>query len=240
MIKVCLIGTNGRMGQLIVDVLQNTPHALLAAGVVRHMPDKASPLPLTTDVGAAVAASDVIIDFSVADHVAAHAALAAIHGKAFMTGVTGLPPVAIDELRQAAARIPVLYAANTSLSLAVMKAAVRQVSALLAPFDYDVAIHDEHHRMKKDAPSGTAKALGAEVLAGNKGTHEPAYSAIRTGGIVGEHEVVFAGFGETIRLRHSVTDRRVFAQGAVESALWLAQQGPGYYTMDDVIALPAA
>ena len=99
------------------------------------------------------------------------------------------------------------------------------------------AILDEHHRMKKDAPSGTAKALGEVVLAGNAGSKEPAYAAIRVGHIVGEHEVTFAGEGEVIRIRHSVTDRRIFARGALQAALWLNGKPKGFYGMQHVLSL---
>jgi 4-hydroxy-tetrahydrodipicolinate reductase len=103
--------------------------------------------------------------------------------------------------------------------------------------DYDVAIIDEHHRMKKDSPSGTAKILGDAVRQGNGGRKMPQYAAIRAGHIIGEHEVIFTGNGETIRLRHSVTDRGIFARGALDAALWLHKKPAGFYGMDDVLGI---
>ena len=164
--------------------------------------------------------------------------LAAKHKKPFVCGVTGLEPRrALEVIKQAATKIPVLYAPNTSLSLAVMKQVTALAAKLLGTFDYDVSILDEHHRMKKDAPSGTARTLGEAVLRGNGGKKTPSYAAVRAGAIVGEHEVAFVGQGEIIRLRHSVTDRRIFARGAVQAALWLHGKPAGFYGMEDVLGI---
>jgi 4-hydroxy-tetrahydrodipicolinate reductase len=154
-----------------------------------------------------------------------------------MSGTTGLDAEGLKALKQAAQKIPVLHAPNTSLSLAAMKRITALAAQLLGNLDYDVAITDEHHAQKKDAPSGTAKALGEAVIAGSNGKKTPSYSSIRAGSIVGEHEVIFAGNGEIIRLHHSVTDRHIFARGAVEAALWLAKKPAGLYGMDDVLGL---
>ena len=118
-----------------------------------------------------------------------------------------------------------------------MKQVVTLAAKLLKDHDYDISILDRHHRMKKDAPSGTAKTLGEAVLAGNKNSKQPAYSDIRAGAIVGEHEVSFVGQGETISLQHSVTDRDIFAHGAIEADLWVTSKAPGLYSMDDVLGV---
>jgi 4-hydroxy-tetrahydrodipicolinate reductase len=238
MMKIGLLGYGGRMGRLIAEEIAASDVCVLAGGAVRAMkPEykKAEGLLLTPHADEVIAISDVVIDFTTAAAVIDHAHSTLAHKKPFMTGVTGLAPAAHDALKEASAKIPLLYAANTSLSLSAMKQITVLAAKLLAPFDYDVAITDEHHRMKKDAPSGTAKALGEAVLRGNGGKKTPSYSSVRAGKIVGEHEVVFAGIGEIVRLHHSVTDRGVFAKGALAAALWLHGKKPGFYGMEDVL-----
>jgi 4-hydroxy-tetrahydrodipicolinate reductase len=241
MIKIGLLGYSGRMGQAIATEIAAMDDACtLAAGVVRSIkPEykKAEGLLITAKGDEAIAISDVIIDFTLAEAVATNVRLAVTHNKPYVCGATGLSAETMDALKQAAKKIPVLYAANTSLSLAVMKQITKLTAKLLGPFDYDVAILDEHHRMKKDAPSGTAKALGDAVTQANGGKKNPSYAAIRAGHIVGNHEVVFAGNGETIRLQHVVSDRNVFARGAVQAALWLHKKPAGFYSMDDVLGI---
>ncbi|HUY68739.1 MAG TPA: dihydrodipicolinate reductase C-terminal domain-containing protein [Alphaproteobacteria bacterium] len=245
MIKIGLLGYTGRMGKLIAEEIAANDACVLAGGAVR--PEnyekraaeykEAEGILITPKADEVIAISDVVVDFTLAGSVTDHARLAATHKKPYMTGVTGLAPGTQDALKQAAAKIPVLYAPNTSLSLATMKQIVSLASKLLSPFDYDISILDEHHRMKKDAPSGTAKALGEAVARGNNNAKTPSYASVRAGSIVGEHEVVLAGAGEVIRLRHSVTNRRVFARGALQAALWLHSKPPGFYGMDDVVGI---
>ena len=240
MIRIGVLGYSGRMGRLIAEEIGGMQGCVLSGGVVREMkPEyaRADNIPVTTNAEDIINASDVVIDFASAESTPGYVALTASKGKAYVCGVTGLDNKTIDTLKAAANAAPVLYAPNTSLSLAAMKQITALAAKLLGGFDYDVAIHDEHHRMKKDAPSGTAKALGEAVLASNGGAKHPQYSAVRAGFIVGEHEVSFVGNGEIIRLHHSVTDRRIFARGAVEAAVWLAKKPKGFYGMDDVLGI---
>lgn len=240
MIRVGILGYSGRMGQLIADEILAGGACKLAGGLVREItpqtrkPDGAL---ITTNAEALIAASDVVIDFSTAEATSGFAALAAINGKAFVSGTTGFGAEGIDALKQASKKIPLLYGTNTSLSLVAMKRVTELTAKLLANFDYDVAIIDEHHSKKKDAPSGTAKTLGEAVTHGNGGKKTPEIISIRAGSIVGEHEVIFAGQGEVIRLHHSVTDRRIFARGALQAALWLHGKPVGFYTMENVLGL---
>lgn len=242
-VKVGIIGLNGRMGQAIAHVLQETDGAQLAAGLVQtSVAAKNSSIPaetiLTTQPEEFFQHIDVAIDFSVMAAAGKHAECAAAAKCPFVCGITGLSKESLDVFEKVSQHIPVLYASNTSLSLIVMKKLAKYAAQLLADHDYDIAIIDEHHRWKVDAPSGTAKTLAELIMEGNKGKHMPRFSDIRAGGIVGEHEVIFAGLGETIRLRHSVTDRTIFARGAVTAALWLARQQKGLYKMDDVLETP--
>jgi len=240
MIKIGLLGYGGRMGQVIAGEIAASTTATLVAGVVRSVKSeykKTEGLLITTKADEAIAMSDVIIDFTLANATVANIQLAVTHKKPFVCGTTGLSAETTDALKKAAKTIPVLYASNTSLSLAVMKRATKLAAKLLAGFDYDVAILDEHHNMKKDAPSGTAKTLGEAVTEANGGKKQPTYASIRAGHIIGNHEVIFAGNGETIRLQHSVSDRRIFARGAVQAALWLYNKPAGFYGMDDVLGM---
>lgn len=240
MIRLGLLGYGGRMGQAIAAEIAASQLCKLVGGADHHIEPNAKKtegLLLSQNVDEVIGVSDVVIDFTSADSTPDHARRAAAHGKAFVSGTTGLTPAGIAALKKAAESVPLLYASNTSLSLAATKRIVAAAAKLLGGFDYDVAIIDEHHRMKKDAPSGTALSLSEAVTAGNGGAKNPSYAAIRAGYIVGEHEVVFAGEGEVIRIRHSVTDRRIFARGAVQAALWLSGKPKGFYSMDDVLGM---
>ena len=170
---------------------------------------------------------EVIVDFTRAAAVPELVAIARQHRIPYVCCTTGIDNVPLQE---ASKDIPILVASNTSLSMAVAESAAAHISRLLARFNYNVHIHEEHHTRKKDAPSGSALALGAAV------DRPVQYSSVRVGDIVGEHSVIFAGTSQTIRLHHSVTDRRVFAHGAIEAASWLVRQPAGYYTMKDVLA----
>jgi len=238
MIKIGLLGYAGRMGQAIAAEIAASAACELAGGVVRELkPEyKKSKLLITTKADDVIAISDVAVDFTFAAATIPYAKLAAAHNKPFMTGTTGLAAKDLDELKKLAKKIPVLAAPNTSLSLAAMKQLTTLAAKLLGNMDYDIAIRDEHHRMKKDMPSGTARSLGAAVARGNA-KKQASFASIRAGHIIGEHEVIFAGPGETIRLHHSVSDRAIFARGALQAALWLHGKPAGFYGMEDVLGI---
>ncbi len=234
-----LIGYAGRMGQAIARAIETHPTARLGGGLVRTLPvspmGKDTPVILTDKPEALFPQCDVLIDFTHANATASFAKLAAQYGKPFLSGTTGLDQETLATLREVSATIPVLHTTNTSLSLIVVKRMAKLAAKLLKDQDYDIAIHDKHHKWKKDAPSGTALTLGQAILEGNEGAKPPAYSSTRAGSIIGEHDILFAGTGESITIAHEVTDRHVFARGAVQAALWLAMQKRGYYMMDDVL-----
>lgn len=239
-----IIGCTGRMGSAIAQVIDTHPNACLAGGLVRELAqapevkeDKENKPIFSDNPEFLFPHCDVLVDFSHASATTAYARIAAKHKKPFLSGTTGLLANDIDALKEIGKTIPVLYAANTSFSMAVTKRLVRMAAHLLQDQDYDVSILDKHHKWKKDAPSGTALALGQAVVDGNHNKHEPSYAAIRNGSIIGEHDILFGGAGEMITIQHVVTDRRVFARGAVDAALWLTAQKPGFYTMDDVLGL---
>lgn len=234
-----LIGYSGRMGQAMARVIEAHPMACLGGGLVHTLSlspmDDDDPILLTDKPEVLFPQCDVLIDFTHANATAPLAKLAAQYGKPFLSGTTGLDPETLATLREVSATIPVLHTTNTSLSLIVVKRMAKLAAQLLKDQDYDIAIHDKHHKWKKDAPSGTALTLGQAILEGNEGAQSPSYSSTRAGSIIGEHDILFAGTGEAITIAHEVTDRRVFARGAVKAALWLATKKCGYYLMDDVL-----
>ncbi len=264
---LAVFGITGRMGQSLIRVLRSQAAwrlsgALASSTSARLGQDAAadgqpSGVRITADPRAALAdeqggAAAVALDFSVAGAVAGHAEACVAAGVPLLVGATGLDLESIGRLRQAAEKIPVLLAPNTSVGVGVLAELVRSAGAALGS-DYDVEIHDSHHRMKRDAPSGTALKLG-EIIAAVRsqsleqaavydrhGAHAPraagsiGFSVLRGGDIVGEHTVVFAGAGERIELTHRATDRDVFARGALRAAEWLAGRAPGTYGMQDVL-----
>jgi 4-hydroxy-tetrahydrodipicolinate reductase len=170
-------------------------------------------------------------------------------------GTTALNPEQDVALRRAAERIPVVFAANTSLGINLLLGLVAEVAARLGPEAWDIEIVELHHRGKIDAPSGTALALGRAAAAargasldavaqrGRDGITGPradgaiGFAALRGGDAVGDHHVIFAGTGERLELTHRATNRAVYAKGAVRAARWLVGQPPGLYGMKEVLGL---
>ena len=243
MIAIGILGARGRMGQAIATALEGK--ASLAGGA-----------DLGDDAAALAAASDVLVDFSTPDALAANLAVALAAGKPIVIGTTGLTPEHHRAIDAAAAAIAVLQTANTSLGVNLLRALVEQAARRLGP-DWDIEIVEMHHRHKRDAPSGTALLLGASANIGRgaattieknrfdrmrEGPHEREqggiyYASLRGGSVAGDHKVVFAGEGERIELGHRAESRAIFAHGAVAAALWLADKPAGRYTMADVLGL---
>lgn len=271
--KILLVGASGRMGLAITRAAAESRRSRIVAAVDR--PDDGSGAPVQgrdlgtlaglaplgvavgADLDAALAgaageAPDVMIDFSSPAATAAHLAACARAGVAALVGTTGLGADVEAAARSAAARVPVLIAANTSLGVNLLTELVRAAARAL-PAEFDIEILDAHHRAKVDAPSGTALALGRAAAAGRGIDHDAArlpidrqgarreggigYSVVRAGDIVGEHEVVFAAAGERVVLGHIATDRSIFARGALRAADWLAIQPPGRYSMVDFLGI---
>ncbi|MCC5996757.1 MAG: 4-hydroxy-tetrahydrodipicolinate reductase [Oceanicaulis sp.] len=203
---------------------------------------------------AASKGADVIIDSSMPDFTAAMAGrLAAAGGPALVTGVTGLSDEQQQAVEAAARRIPVLQASNFSLGVAVMERLVAEAARLLPDGEFDLEIVETHHRRKADAPSGTALSFGRAAArargaaletqavyarpraGGTRGVGEIGFSAVRGGGVVGEHEARFLAAFEEIAVTHRAFDRFIFARGAVTAALWLRGRPAGLYTMQDLL-----
>jgi len=204
---------------------------------------------------ALAAASDVVIDFTRASAVQGHAEALAQAGTAWVLGTSGLSAADEAAVAAAAARIPVVYAANFSAGVTLVLALAERMAAALPPAQYDAEILEMHHRQKVDAPSGTAIALGRAVAAGRgvdlptvmqsgrdghtgpRETGTIGFATLRGGQVVGEHSLLFAGADEQIILTHKAFDRRTFASGAVRAALWVSGRPPGLYGMRDVLEL---
>jgi 4-hydroxy-tetrahydrodipicolinate reductase len=213
-------------------------------------------VPITTDVGEALKECDVLIEFSAPGPSVEHAKAAATAGKAIVVGTTGFSEEQKQELAQVGTRTRCLVAPNMSMGVNVLFNLVEKVARALGD-DYDVEIIEAHHRMKKDAPSGTADklaqivagALGRDLkeagtygrhgLVGERKTNEIGVMAIRGGDIVGEHTVMFVTNGERIELTHRAHSRDALAKGAIEAALWLVSRPNGLYDMQEVLGLKA-
>lgn len=205
----------------------------------------------------ACAGADVVIDASRPGFTAAMAArLAAAGGPGLVTGVTGLSVPQQEAVEAAARAIPVLQASNFSLGVAVLERLAAQAARLLPEGEFDLEIVETHHRAKADAPSGTALSLGRAAAKARGADFEQAaafsrpraggarplgeigFSAVRGGGVVGEHEARFLAAFEEISVSHRAFDRFIFARGAVTAALWLKNRPAGLYSMQDVLGTP--
>ena len=264
--RIGVIGCGGRMGRMLIADIVATEGCGLSGGVAR--PESAclgqdlGELSGIGRIGLAAAAdarqvlrdSDVAIDFTTPEATAAHAALAAELGRPIVIGTTGLSGEQETAIRRAAERVPVVWAANTSLGINLLFGLVEQVAARLGP-EWDIEILEMHHRGKVDAPSGTALALGRAAASargvafdevaqrGRDGITGPrpagaiGFAALRGGDNIGEHHVVFAGLGERLELVHRATNRAIYAKGAVRAALWLVGKPSGLYGMKEVLGL---
>ncbi len=262
MTRIAIAGVGGRMGQALVQAVKEHPECRLGAASERDgspligqalEPDEPG-FAVVSDLVAAVADFDVLIDFTRPEATVAHAALCKAKGKRMVIGTTGLSSAQEAELRIAAETIPLVYAPNMSVGVNLTFKLVELASRVLGE-SVDIEIIEAHHRHKVDAPSGTALRLGrvvADTLGrdldtdavygreGHTGARERrtiGFSTIRAGDIVGEHTTLFAADGERVEITHRATSRMTFAAGAVRAAVWLSAQGPGLYDMQDVLAL---
>jgi 4-hydroxy-tetrahydrodipicolinate reductase len=265
-IRIGIAGAAGRMGAVLVREVSATAGCRLVGAferaghpaIGRDVGDLAglgAVGVLVSDTAESVfRTSEVVIDFTAPDATAANAALAAQHGVAMIVGTTGLAPGHEVALREASHKVTIVRAANFSIGVNLLLALAEKVGATLGP-DYDAEIVEMHHRHKKDAPSGTALALGDAVARGRKvslndvavrgrdgitGERVPGsigFAALRGGDVVGDHTVIFATDGERVELTHKASHRRVFAKGAVRAAVWTRGRPSGLYSMRDVVSL---
>lgn len=230
-IKVGLVGASGRMGQEIVKVLKKTPSVELHLAICRQ--SSLAEFAYTCAEPSCAEAKDVDlwIDFSSPELLQKLLAVAVKHKAPVVSGTTGLGTKQLAALKKSAKSIPVLWASNMSLGVAVLTEAMR-VFARIRQFDFQ--IEEFHHRRKIDSPSGTAKTLQQELEA-IVGRNIPAPLSIRGGGIFGIHKIHAMSEDEIVVFEHTALNRTVFASGAVEAAKWLFVKKKGLYCMRDVL-----
>lgn len=265
--NLVVCGSAGRMGRLIVNLIREAPDATLAGAVEaeghaalgRDAGEVAGAgaigVKLTADYAAVAAPDTVTLDFTIAPAALAHLKTAAERRAAIVIGTTGFSPDEAREARGLAAKTRTIIAANMSVGVNVLLRIVADAARLLGP-GFDPEVSEVHHRMKVDAPSGTAIALGRAVaeaigrhfeesqvsgrqgMIGKRRDEEIGVMALRGGDVVGDHTVHFLGQGERLELTHRAQSRECLARGAVRAGLWLARQtNPGLYTMADVLGI---
>lgn len=243
MTRVIITGSKGRMGR-----------ALIACAPGHRELEVAGQIDQGDDLTAIIARCDAVIDFSSHSATAAIAELCAQHGKALVVGTTGHDDSEKSRITHHASRIPMVLSSNYSTGVNTLFWLTRQAAEILGP-GYDLEVLEMHHRLKKDAPSGTAKSLaeilaavrgqqlarvarhGREGIVGQRTAEEIGIHSIRGGDVVGDHTVVFATNGERVELTHKASSRDTFANGALRAALWVVNQKPGLYDMQDVLGL---
>ena len=262
--RLIVTGAAGRMGRMLIKAIAETPGVTLAAAIERRgAPALGEDAGLVAGVGAngirisddplpATLAADGVVDFSAPAASVEMAALAAQARIAHVIGTTGLTEADLAQIAAAARHAPIVRSGNMSLGVNLLARLVRDAARALGP-DYDVEIVEMHHRMKVDAPSGTALMLGEAAASGREielkshsergrdGVTGPrkrgaiGFASLRGGTVVGEHSVIFAGPGERIVLSHHAEDRSLFVPGAIKAALWARGRKPGLYSMADVL-----
>ncbi|HUQ28376.1 MAG TPA: 4-hydroxy-tetrahydrodipicolinate reductase [Usitatibacter sp.] len=264
-VRVAIAGAGGRMGRALLDAATSTDGVALGAAldmpgtpyVGRDAADlcaAARGVTVDTDVTAALRAADVLVDFTRPEGTLLHVRACRAAKRAAVIGTTGFAPAGLEEIRAAAREIPIVMAPNMSIGVNVMLRLAEMAARALGP-DYDAEVFEIHHRMKVDAPSGTALKLGEVVAKARESSLDQAgvfarhgatgerkagsvgFSVARGGDVVGDHTVFFAGPGERVELTHRASSRATYAQGAMRAAKFLAGRAPGLYDMADVLGI---
>jgi len=263
-LRIAVFGITGRMGKALIAAIDEAPNTRLVAGCassssswvghdLRELGARNSGK-IVAAASEALAEAQVAIDFSLPAATAANVAACVNAHRALVIGTTGFDESVRAQISAAAREIPIVLAPNMSLGVNLLLRLV-ELAAQKLDDEYDIEIFEAHHRNKKDAPSGTALALGEAAAKGRGVALETAaehtrhgttgvrrrgaigFSVFRGGDVVGDHTVTFAGPGERVELTHRASDRMAFARGAVRAAQWLASRSPGLYSMRDVLGL---
>ncbi len=223
-VRILLVGAKGRMGRTIVDLAEREANIDIVAQC--DLGDAIEP---------AMNNAEVTIDFSHADAIEEICRAATEHRQSLVIGTTGHSPAQRELIERTARSLPIVFASNFSVGVNALFALTRKAGEILR--DFSVEIVETHHKLKKDAPSGTAKTL-AELL---KEARSPEKGipirSIREGEVVGEHTVIFTGPGERLELTHRAATREIFARGALRAAQWTVDKRAGLYSMQDVLGL---
>jgi len=263
-VKIAIVGASGRMGlELVHETIRHEQTELVAAIVkptnshlgldVSHFIKSAQTIvKFTSDLEKICPYIDAVIDFTAADYSLEVAKICAQQGKALVIGTSGFTEQQFEKIKQYATEIPIVYSNNMSLGINILLEWIKQTAEILGE-DFDIEISEMHHKHKKDAPSGTALMLGEAAasgravklrekavfsrhgMIGERKTGDIGFAALRGGSVIGDHSVMFAGMSEIIELKHHAVTRDIFAKGAIRAALWIQDQGPGLYSMRDVL-----
>ena len=250
MVKIIMHGCNGHMGQVISGIVEKDPDAEIVAGIDIADQGKNS-YPVFTDIDACQVEADALIDFSSAKATDKLLEYSAARQIPVVLCSTGLSQEQLAKVEETSRKVAVLKSANMSLGINTLLKLVQDAAKVLAAAGFDMEIVEKHHRLKLDAPSGTALALADSINEAMDNQYHYVYdrsqkrekrddkeigiSAVRGGTIVGEHEIIFAGQDEVIEFKHTAYSKAIFGKGAVEAAKFLAGKPAGRYDMSDVI-----
>ena len=250
MVKIIMHGCNGHMGQVISGIVEKDPDAEIVAGIDIADQGKNS-YPVFTDIDACQVEADAIIDFSSAKATDKLLEYSAARQIPVVLCSTGLSQEQLAKVEETSRKVAVLKSANMSLGINTLLKLVQDAAKVLAAAGFDMEIVEKHHRLKLDAPSGSALALADSINEAMDNQYHYVYdrsqkrekrddkeigiSAVRGGTIVGEHEIIFAGQDEVIEFKHTAYSKAIFGKGAVEAAKFLAGKPAGRYDMSDVI-----
>jgi 4-hydroxy-tetrahydrodipicolinate reductase len=266
MINVIVAGAAGRMGCRLVALIRDST-VLTLSGAIEGKGHRAlgkdagetagcghAGVPITDDFTALLDRGEVVIDFSAPEATLHHLRATAIHRRAMVIGTTGFSAPQLGELQSLASQAPLVLSPNMSVGVNLIYKVIGEMAKTLGD-EYDIEVIEAHHRLKKDAPSGTAlkiaevlaKAVGRDLnqvgvyarkgLVGERKKGEIGIQTIRAGDIVGDHTILFGGMGERIEVTHRASSRDTFAGGALRAAQWVVRQPPGLYDMMDVLGL---
>jgi 4-hydroxy-tetrahydrodipicolinate reductase len=243
MTKIIITGSKGRMGQALIACAARLPELEVVGRIDQG-----------DDLRSVIGQGDVVVDFSLPHASAGIAELCATHHKALVIGTTGHSDAERSQVTNRKSQIPIVWSSNFSTGVNALFWLTRKAAEILGP-GFDLEVVEMHHRLKKDAPSGTARTL-AEILAdvrklqldqaarhgrvgivGERTVGEIGIHSLRGGDVVGDHTVMFANVGERLELTHKATSRETLANGALRAAQWVVKQKPGLYDMQDVLGL---
>jgi 4-hydroxy-tetrahydrodipicolinate reductase len=243
MTNVIIAGSRGRMGQALLACAARVPDLKVVGAI-----------DIGDDLSQVITGADVVVDFTFHEATVGFAQLCFEHKKALVIGTTGHTDAEKAQLLAFLSRLPMVWSANYSMGVNALFWLTRKAAEILGP-GFDLEVIEMHHRRKQDAPSGTATTLG-EILAsvrrqqlkevvrhgrqgivGPRTNAEIGMHALRGGDVVGDHTVIFAADGERVELTHRATSRDTLANGALRAALWVVNQSPGLYSMQDVLGL---
>lgn len=266
MIKVGVLGANGRMGRVLIDACYQHAHVALGFASVRsgssfigldagELAGINKQYIQVSEISASLAnLADVLVDFTLPEALETNLQYAITHNKPMIIGTTGLNSEQLALIDLAATKIPIVFAANYSVGVNLMLSLVKTTARVMGE-RADIEIIEAHHRFKKDAPSGTAMAIGQSIAdelgrdlakcavygregdTGERNSQTIGFATVRAGDIVGEHTAMFATLGERIELTHKASSRLTFANGALTAALWLNGKENGLYSMQQVLNL---